>query len=110
MSPLPPTHTPTQPVQTPFHPIPYLITSSNHSLGVRKHRAADPLFALAIGSSAALLRIKREEKEKNPDSAAEIGYGTVLGTGGERLKRWWSGEFDGSVPGGADAASIAPKQ
>ncbi|BCS24787.1 uncharacterized protein APUU_41231S [Aspergillus puulaauensis] len=73
-------------------------------------KAADPLFALAIGSSAALLRIRREEKEKYPDSAAEIGYGTVLGTGGERLKRWWNGEFDGPVAGGADAATIAPKQ
>lgn len=109
MAPLPPTHTPTQPVQTPSHPVPYLI-QPHLTTEVRKHRAADPLFALAIGSSAALLRIRREEKEKYPDSAAEIGYGTVLGTGGERLKRWWNGEFDGTVAGGADAATIAPKQ
>ncbi|OJJ56325.1 hypothetical protein ASPSYDRAFT_47614 [Aspergillus sydowii CBS 593.65] len=114
MPPLPSTHTPAQPVQpvqTPLHPVPYLIQLHLTTLsGVRKHRAADPLFALAIGSSAALLRIRREEKEKNPDSAAEIGYGTVLGTGGERLRRWWNGEFDGLVAGGTDATNIAPRQ
>ncbi|KAL4786706.1 hypothetical protein BJX76DRAFT_354882 [Aspergillus varians] len=64
-------------------------------------KVADPLFAVAIGASAALLRIKREEKEKNPESAGEIGVGSVLGTGSERLRRWWSGEFDGA--GGANA-------
>ncbi|KAL4868224.1 hypothetical protein BDV12DRAFT_169972 [Aspergillus spectabilis] len=61
-------------------------------------KAADPLFAFAIGSSAALLRIRREEKEKHPEQAAGIGFGSVLGTGGERLRRWWDGEFDGNVP------------
>lgn len=60
----------------------------------RTNRALDPLFAAAIGSSAALIRIKREEKEKRPEAAGEIGFGDVLGTGGERLKKWWAGEFD----------------
>ncbi|RDW69154.1 uncharacterized protein DSM5745_08914 [Aspergillus mulundensis] len=58
-------------------------------------KAVDPLFAAAIGSSAALIRIKREEKEKHPE--AEVGLGTVFGTGSERLKRWWAGEFDGAA-------------
>ncbi|KAL4986654.1 hypothetical protein BDW68DRAFT_162787 [Aspergillus falconensis] len=60
-------------------------------------KTLDPLFAAAIGSSAALIRIKREEKEKHPAPAGEIGFGTVLGIGSERLKRWWAGEFDGSA-------------
>ncbi|KAL4801460.1 hypothetical protein BDV18DRAFT_149259 [Aspergillus unguis] len=59
-------------------------------------KAVDPLFAAAIGSTAAFLRIRREEREKHPESAKEIGFGTVLGTGGDRLKRWWAGEFDGA--------------
>ncbi|KAL4875564.1 hypothetical protein BJY04DRAFT_201657 [Aspergillus karnatakaensis] len=60
-------------------------------------KVADPLFAFVIGSSAALVRIRREEKEKNPERAAQIGIGSVLGTGGERLSRWWNGEFDAPV-------------
>ncbi|KAL5338790.1 hypothetical protein BJX70DRAFT_398348 [Aspergillus crustosus] len=60
--------------------------------------AADPLFAFAIGSSAALLRIRREEKEKHPKQAAEIGIGSVLSTGGDRMRRWWAGDFDGNAP------------
>ncbi|KAL4761428.1 uncharacterized protein BDW70DRAFT_135665 [Aspergillus foveolatus] len=60
-------------------------------------KAVDPLFAAVIGSSAALIRIKREEKEKHPEAVSEIGFGTILGIGGDRLKKWWSGEFDGST-------------
>ncbi|KAL2809543.1 hypothetical protein BJX63DRAFT_405306 [Aspergillus granulosus] len=57
-------------------------------------KAADPLFALTIGASAALIRIRREEREKHPERAAEIGFGAVFETGKERLGRWWNGEFD----------------
>ncbi|KAI9374555.1 hypothetical protein BJX61DRAFT_540679 [Aspergillus egyptiacus] len=64
-------------------------------------KAADPIFALAIGASAAMLRIRREEREKNPEKAGEIGLGAVLGTGGERLRKWWAGEFDGGVSAAA---------
>ncbi|KAL4900030.1 hypothetical protein BDW74DRAFT_162557 [Aspergillus multicolor] len=64
-------------------------------------KAIDPLFAAAIGSTAALVRIKREEKEKHPE--AEVGFGTVFETGSERLKRWWAGEFDGAASANAAA-------
>ncbi|KAL3466579.1 hypothetical protein BJX64DRAFT_250350 [Aspergillus heterothallicus] len=57
-------------------------------------KAADPLFALTIGASAALIRIRREERERHPERAGEIGLGAVLGTGKERLARWWNGDFD----------------
>ncbi|KAL4747192.1 hypothetical protein BDW72DRAFT_197002 [Aspergillus terricola var. indicus] len=60
-------------------------------------KVLDPLFAAAIGSSAALVRIKREVKEKHPEAASEIGFGTILEIGGERLNRWWAGEFDVST-------------
>ncbi|KAL4973209.1 hypothetical protein BDW66DRAFT_154049 [Aspergillus desertorum] len=66
-------------------------------------KAVDPLFAAAIGSSAALIRIRREEKEKHPKAAGEIGFGTVLDIGGERLKKWWAGEFDSSAVASATA-------
>ncbi|KAL3477987.1 hypothetical protein BJX99DRAFT_225250 [Aspergillus californicus] len=57
-------------------------------------KALDPLFAFTIGSSAAFIRIRREEREKNPERAGEISFGSVLGMGGDRLRRWWGGEFD----------------
>ncbi|KAI9924519.1 hypothetical protein AWENTII_009603 [Aspergillus wentii] len=58
-------------------------------------KLADPLFAFAIGTSAAFIRIRREQQEKFPERAGEIGVGTVLGLGGERIRRWWGGEFEG---------------
>jgi hypothetical protein len=50
---------------------------------------------MTIGMSAALVRIRREQREKQPERAGEIGYGSVLGTGMGRLSRWWAGEFRG---------------
>ncbi|KAJ5317265.1 hypothetical protein N7508_001773 [Penicillium antarcticum] len=56
-------------------------------------RIADPLFALTMGVTAALTRIRRDQREKNPERASEISYGTVVQTGGQRLQRWWNGDF-----------------
>ncbi|PKY02428.1 hypothetical protein P168DRAFT_320000 [Aspergillus campestris IBT 28561] len=58
-------------------------------------KLGDPLFAFTIGASAALLRIQRDQREKNPDRAAQIGMGSVLGDGGRRVQRWWRGDFVG---------------
>ncbi|PLN77848.1 hypothetical protein BDW42DRAFT_176017 [Aspergillus taichungensis] len=58
-------------------------------------KLGDPVFAFAIGASAALLRIQRDQREKNPDRAAQIGMGSVLSDGGRRLQRWWRGDFVG---------------
>ncbi|OQD79706.1 hypothetical protein PENANT_c045G09358 [Penicillium antarcticum] len=61
-------------------------------------RIADPLFALTMGVTAALTRIRRDQREKNPERASEISYGTVVQTGGQRLQRWWNGDFqDGLI-------------
>ncbi|KAL4941017.1 hypothetical protein BDV06DRAFT_223551 [Aspergillus oleicola] len=57
-------------------------------------KALDPLFALGMGTTAALVRIRREERQKHPESASSIGFGSVVSLGGERLGRWWDGEFD----------------
>ncbi|PYH42593.1 uncharacterized protein BP01DRAFT_359276 [Aspergillus saccharolyticus JOP 1030-1] len=56
-------------------------------------KAADPLFAFAIGTSAALLRIQREQREKFPERAEDISIGSVLQLGTSRVQRWWAGEF-----------------
>ncbi|CAL5872305.1 uncharacterized protein PFLUO_LOCUS6566 [Penicillium psychrofluorescens] len=56
-------------------------------------RVGDPLFALAMGISAAMSRIRRDQQNKFPERASEIGYGTVWQTGGKRLQRWWNGDF-----------------
>ncbi|KAF7165652.1 hypothetical protein CNMCM5623_009791 [Aspergillus felis] len=56
---------------------------------------ADPIFAFTIGTSAALIRIRREEREKHPERAGEIGVGTIAKTGADRVRRWWAGDFEG---------------
>ncbi|KAJ5726533.1 uncharacterized protein N7483_007890 [Penicillium malachiteum] len=56
-------------------------------------RIGDPLFALTMGIAASMSRIRRDQQEKNPEKASEIGYGTVLQTGQRRLQRWWNGDF-----------------
>ncbi|KAF4214317.1 hypothetical protein CNMCM8980_000020 [Aspergillus fumigatiaffinis] len=61
----------------------------------RDHRFADPIFAFTIGTSAALIRIRREEREKHPERAGEIGFGTIAKTGADRVRRWWAGDFEG---------------
>ncbi|EAW23029.1 uncharacterized protein NFIA_017300 [Aspergillus fischeri NRRL 181] len=61
----------------------------------REHRFADPIFAFTIGTSAALIRIRREEREKHPEQAGEIGFGTIAKTGADRVRRWWAGDFEG---------------
>ncbi|KAL4796172.1 hypothetical protein BDV19DRAFT_153174 [Aspergillus venezuelensis] len=67
-------------------------------------KALDPIFAIGMGTTAALVRIKREEREKNPESAASVGFGSVISLGGERLGRWWNGEFDAPSTAAAVAA------
>ncbi|KAL3415002.1 hypothetical protein V8F44DRAFT_486949 [Aspergillus fumigatus] len=59
-----------------------------------EHRFADPIFAFTIGTSAALIRIRREEREKHPERAGEIGFGTIAKTGADRVRRWWAGDFE----------------
>lgn len=58
-------------------------------------RAADPLFAMAIGSSAAYVRIRREQQTQHPERAGEIGYRDIVSTGAGRVRRWWAGDFAG---------------
>ena len=65
---------------------------ANHTA---KTRAADPIFAFAIGTSAALVRIRSDQQEKHPERAGEIGYGDLLSTGTNRVRKWWAGEFTG---------------
>lgn len=60
-----------------------------------KNRIADPIFALTIGTSAALLRIQRDQREKFPDQAKDIGIGHVVSVGAGRVRRWWAGDFEG---------------
>ncbi|KAJ5794423.1 hypothetical protein N7457_001022 [Penicillium paradoxum] len=56
-------------------------------------RIADPLFALGMGVSAALTRIRRDQRDKYPERASEITYGSIVQTSGQRLQRWWNGDF-----------------
>ncbi|KAK1145468.1 hypothetical protein N8T08_004343 [Aspergillus melleus] len=58
-------------------------------------KAADPVFAVTIGIAAALSRVRRDQREKHPERAADIGYAQILQTGGRRLQRWWAGDFQG---------------
>lgn len=46
-----------------------------------------------MGVTAALTRIRRDQQEKNPERASEIGYGTIAQLGQRRLQRWWNGDF-----------------
>ncbi|KAJ9309201.1 hypothetical protein DTO271D3_8964 [Paecilomyces variotii] len=56
-------------------------------------KIGDPIFALAIGASAAFVRIQREERERHPDRAKEIGIKTIFDMGQRRVGKWWRGEF-----------------
>lgn len=56
-------------------------------------RIADPLFALTMGVSAALTRIRRDQRKQHPERASEITYGSIVQTSGHRLQRWWNGDF-----------------
>ncbi|KAJ5220900.1 uncharacterized protein N7469_009787 [Penicillium citrinum] len=58
-------------------------------------RIGDPIFALAMGVSAAMTRIRRDQIEKNPEKASEITYGGIMQLGQKRLQRWWNGDFQG---------------
>lgn len=46
-----------------------------------------------MGIAASFSRIRREQAEKHPEKAAEIGYGTIVQLGQRRLQRWWNGDF-----------------
>ncbi|KAJ5169076.1 uncharacterized protein N7482_004670 [Penicillium canariense] len=56
-------------------------------------KIGDPIFALGMGVAAAFSRIRRDQIEKNPEKASDIGYGTVVQLGQRRLQRWWNGDF-----------------
>ncbi|KAL2007615.1 hypothetical protein VTN00DRAFT_7597 [Thermoascus crustaceus] len=60
-------------------------------------KIGDPIFAILIGTSAAFVRIRREQREQHPEKAqvGEIGFGSILETGSRRLRMWWNGEFEG---------------
>lgn len=64
-----------------------------HRSNVNLNRIADPLFALAMGVSAALTRIRRDQREQHPNRASQITYGSIVQTSGHRLQRWWNGDF-----------------
>ncbi|KAJ5755353.1 hypothetical protein N7533_004896 [Penicillium manginii] len=55
-------------------------------------RIGDPIFALTMGMTAAITRIRRDQIDKSPE-APEIGYGAVVQLGQKRLQRWWNGDF-----------------
>ena len=73
----------------------FRISAKTNTMDLRIHRVGDPFFAFTIGVSAAFLRICRDQREKFPERAQEIGYGEVLQMGGRRLRRWWEGDFEG---------------
>ncbi|CEJ54697.1 hypothetical protein PEBR_31755 [Penicillium brasilianum] len=56
-------------------------------------KLGDPIFAVTMGIAASLSRIRREQIEKTPEKASEIGYGTIVQLGQRRLQRWWNGDF-----------------
>ncbi|KAJ5540676.1 hypothetical protein N7486_007487 [Penicillium sp. IBT 16267x] len=56
-------------------------------------RVGDPIFALTMGVAAVMSRIRRDQIEQNPSRASEIGYGTVVQLGQQRLQRWWNGDY-----------------
>jgi hypothetical protein len=77
-------------IPTPI--ISYAPDETGHS-NASTNRIADPLFALTMGVSAALTRIRRDQREKYPEKASKISYGTIVQTSGQRLRRWWNGDF-----------------
>jgi hypothetical protein len=46
-----------------------------------------------MGVAAVMSRIRRDQIEQNPSKASEIGYGTVMQLGQQRLQRWWNGDY-----------------
>ncbi|KAL1967265.1 hypothetical protein VTN77DRAFT_3311 [Rasamsonia byssochlamydoides] len=59
-------------------------------------KIGDPLFALFIGTSSALVRIRREQREQAVQAGRDpntIGLGSILETGSRRVRRWLNGEF-----------------
>ncbi|KAM0099154.1 hypothetical protein ACP6JE_006308 [Aspergillus fumigatus] len=76
----------------------YLISKYVHTNQIQltswNRASKNPIFAFTIGTSAALIRIRREEREKHPERAGEIGFGTIAKTGADRVRRWWAGDFE----------------
>lgn len=74
-------------------PLPQL-SSKPSTLNKTRNRTLDPLFALSIGLTAALVRINREEKEKGKSTTQTI----------DSLKRRWQlllgGQRAGASVGG----------
>lgn len=51
----------------------------------------DPIFAMGVGFSAAALRIRREEKEKNPQENNDWG---ALWQKGVRMSKGWYTHYE----------------
>ncbi|KAL1985545.1 hypothetical protein VTN96DRAFT_7765 [Rasamsonia emersonii] len=61
-------------------------------------KIGDPIFAVTIGAVSAVVRIRREQREQAVQAGRDeksIGFGSILETGGRRVRRWWNGEFKG---------------
>ncbi|KAH8704256.1 hypothetical protein BGW36DRAFT_423777 [Talaromyces proteolyticus] len=62
-------------------------------------KIADPIFALAIGASSAVIRIQRDHRtqaiQNGEEDAQKFGLKKVLETGSRRAKMWWNGDFRG---------------
>lgn len=74
------------------------------------NRIADPLFALLIGSTSAVLRIQRDMRDQSVQTESitpsgvtavatakseDVSLSKIAEIGARRIGRWWRGEFQG---------------
>ncbi|KAF3402409.1 hypothetical protein DPV78_004084 [Talaromyces pinophilus] len=73
-------------------------------------KVADPLFALLIGLTSAVLRIQRDMRDQSVQSQSiapsgvtattsaksqDVSLSKIAEIGARRVGRWWRGEFQG---------------
>ncbi|EEA23024.1 hypothetical protein TMatcc_001889 [Talaromyces marneffei ATCC 18224] len=74
-------------------------------------KIADPVFALIIGSTSAVLRIQRDMRHESaqsqtssppgitattaPAKTEDVSLSKIAEIGARRVGRWWRGEFQG---------------
>ncbi|RAO70649.1 uncharacterized protein BHQ10_006661 [Talaromyces amestolkiae] len=75
-------------------------------------RLADPLFAIAIGSTSAVLRIQRDLRDQTVQTQSvtpsgitatatagakreDVSFTKIAEIGARRVGRWWRGDFQG---------------
>jgi hypothetical protein len=90
------------PPPSPLPPIPSCFNKTR--------RVADPLFALLIGSTSAVLRIQRDMRDQSVQSQSiassgviatasaksqDVSLSKIAEIGARRVGRWWRGEFQG---------------